>query len=99
MTTKVLSLAFVGTHLKPFDSSSYFQPKKEVGFYVGFGSWDLSMVDLGEFSRVFLVSPNPIQPPKAQDAVRHLYKGSESYLDTRIGGGSGPGRAGLVGII
>ena len=51
--TMVLSLAFVVTHLKPFDSSCYFQFKKEVVFYVGFGSWGLLMVDLGEFSRGF----------------------------------------------
>ena len=44
-----------GTHLKPFDSSCYFQSKEEVGFYVRFGFWGLLMVDLGEFSRGFLV--------------------------------------------
>ena len=52
----VLSLAFAGTHLKPFDSSYYFQSKKEVEFYVGSGFWGLLiLVDLGEFSRGFLV--------------------------------------------
>ena len=52
----VLSLVFAGTHLKPFDSSSYFQSKKEVGFYVGFGFWGLLiLVDLGEFSKGFFL--------------------------------------------
>ena len=51
----VVSLAFARTHLKPFDSSYYFQSKQEVGFYVGFGFLGLLMVDFGEFSRGFLV--------------------------------------------
>lgn len=51
----VLLLAFVGIHLKPFDSSCYFQSKEEVGFYVGISFCGLLiLVDLGEFSRGFL---------------------------------------------